>query len=78
MLSFSPKLSLDTWRPRAICLSIETARVWCVEVKGGRAFIEEEVAERALKEGEAAAHVLAPLPLKFYGCHLCFIAKQSE
>ena len=78
MLSFSPKLSLDCWRPRPKCLSTEIACVWSVEVKGGRAFIEEEVAGRAPKEGGVAAHVLPALSLKFCGCYICFIAKQSE
>jgi len=47
-----------------------------VEVKGGRAFIEEEVVGRAPKEGGAAAHVLAALPLKFCGCHLCLLLSK--
>ena len=52
--------------------------VWCMEVKGGRVFIGEEVVGRAPKGGLVTAHVLAPLRLKFCGCHLCFIAKQRK
>jgi len=49
-----------------------------MKVKGGRVFIGEKVVGRVPKEGGAAAHVLAPLLLKFCGCTLCFILKQRE
>ena len=48
-----------------------------MEVKGGRAFVEEEEEAGQPKDGGAATHVLAPLPLKFLSYHLCLIAKQS-
>ena len=47
-------------------------------VKGGRVFIGEKVVGWAPKQGGAAAHVLAPLPLSFYGYHLYFMLKQRK
>jgi hypothetical protein len=49
------------------------------ESEGRKGFVGEEVAGRAPKDGGAATHVLAPLPLSFCGIILAsFLSKGKE